>query len=448
MPPITMGLAARPVDAASDEPTKKTEIGDLPESWQVVRLGEVAQELRSGITPKGGQKVYLKTGIPLIRSQNVLTNRLSLRDVAFISPDEHRSMIGSAVQPGDVLLNITGASIGRVTVVPDDVKVANVNQHVCRIRLARSADPLFLSYYLSTAQGQSQVMGSQFGSTRQGLNYGNVRAIRIPLPRIEEQRAIARVIETVQRTREARQRELSLERERKAALMEYLFTHGTRGEDSKQTEIGEIPESWQAVPLRTVCKSSAFGPRFGAELYNPKGNVAVLRTTDLDDEGNIDYGTVPFAQVELEKFKSHLLEPGDFLVSRSGTCGIASVFQGHSKNVLPGAFLIRFRLASELSPEFLRHYINSATGRHRVQKIASGAIQQNITSTSLLNFCIPLPPVPQQESVNLVAAGCHKKILGLERELQLINELFGAMLNGLMTGRLSAMPLTKEHQAQ
>src|SRR5438034_1160884 len=141
-----MPTLGRVKEAIRNEPTRRTEIGDLPVSWRVVKLGEIAQELRSGITPRGGEKVYLKSGIPLIRSQNVLMNRLSLRDVAFISDDTHKSMIGSKVQPGDVLLNITGASIGRVTFVPNELKVANVNQHVCRIRPAQDVDPVFLSY--------------------------------------------------------------------------------------------------------------------------------------------------------------------------------------------------------------------------------------------------------------------------------------------------------------
>jgi len=157
---------------------------------------------------------------------------------------------------------------------------------------------------------------------------------------------------------------------------------------------------------------------------------------------------VPRAQLELQKFKAHLLEPGDFLITRSGTCGIASVFQGHSTNVLPGAFLIRFRLSSQISPEFLRHYINSTTGRRRVQKIASGAIQQNLTSTSLLNLCIPVPPLDEQETVNQVAACCNGKIWAVEREMQLLDELFRAMLEELMTGRLSAVPFVEEHEGR
>lgn len=207
-----------------EEPTKATEIGQIPESWRVVRLGELASELRSGITPRGGEKVYVTNGIPLIRSQNVLMNRLNLRDVAFIPSEVHESMSGSTVQPGDVLLNITGASIGRVCFVPDDLKVANVNQHVCRIRLTKDAQPTFISYYLSTPRGQAQVMGSQFGTTRQGLNYGNVRAIKVPLPTVEEQKRVSQTLLACDAKILALENECSLLQELFRAMLEELMT--------------------------------------------------------------------------------------------------------------------------------------------------------------------------------------------------------------------------------
>src|SRR5438046_814921 len=79
----------------------------------------------------------------------------------------------------------------------------------------------------------------------------------VPVPPLPEQRAIAHTLRTIQQAREARQRELVLERERKAALMQHLFTHGTRGEPTKQTEIGEMPESWRVMRLAEVASIGA-----------------------------------------------------------------------------------------------------------------------------------------------------------------------------------------------
>jgi type I restriction enzyme S subunit len=302
-------------------------------------------------------------------------------------------------------------------------------------------EPTFLVNLVHSRPFIEHALKTTHGVNHPRTSWSGIGKFEFSLPPLLEQSAIAHVLQGVQKAKDAQQRELALERERKAALMEHLLTYGTSGKKTKHTEIGDIPENWEVVPLGKVCKESAFGPRFGAELYSERGNVDVLRTTDIDDDGNIDYATVPSAQLDLSKFKSHVLEEGDFLITRSGTCGVASVFEGHSREVLPGAFLIRFRLSSELLPQFLRHYINARSGRGRVQKLASGAIQKNLTSTSLLSFRIPLPTLAEQELINEAASCCNKKIRGLETEIWLLDELFLGMLEQLMSGRLSAMPL-------
>ena len=102
--------------------------------WPVVEISELCTKVGSGSTPRGGKSVYQDSGIPLIRSQNVLMNRFSDIGLVYISIDIHRVMSGTEVRCNDVLLNITGASIGRVCVVPESILPANVNQHVSIIR--------------------------------------------------------------------------------------------------------------------------------------------------------------------------------------------------------------------------------------------------------------------------------------------------------------------------
>ena len=105
--------------------------------------------------------------------------------------------------------------------------------------------PEYLNYYLNADSTQRRL--KQFatrGVSQSNINATKLQLLTIALPPLPEQRAIALALWTVQQAKEARRREAALERERKAALMEYLFTHGTRGEATKQTEIGEMPESW------------------------------------------------------------------------------------------------------------------------------------------------------------------------------------------------------------
>jgi type I restriction enzyme S subunit len=102
--------------------------------WVKAKLGDITEKINSGKTPLGGESNYLTEGIIFIRSQNVNNDQLELDNIVYISEDVHASMQNSMVNANDILLNITGASLGRSCVVPEDFEGGNVNQHVCIIR--------------------------------------------------------------------------------------------------------------------------------------------------------------------------------------------------------------------------------------------------------------------------------------------------------------------------
>jgi len=159
------------------------------------RVKDVAAKITSGVTPDGGSAGYLDSGIPLLRSQNVHFDGLRLDDVAYISEETHAGMSGSQVKARDVLLNITGASIGRCTFVPDGFGEGNVNQHVCVIRSGPCVDHRFLAAFLSSAMGQDQILSTFTGASRQGLSHSDLGLIRIPFPKLSVQRKIVAKIE-------------------------------------------------------------------------------------------------------------------------------------------------------------------------------------------------------------------------------------------------------------
>jgi len=137
-------------------------LGDVPEHWEVVTLRYLATKFGSGVTPRGGAAVYQETGVPFLRSQNIHFDGLRIEGVARIAPDLHQTLAGTHVKPGDVLLNITGASIGRVCSVPDDFAEGNVSQHVCIIRPKNSlVVPGFLATFLSTPFMQREIRFEQ-----------------------------------------------------------------------------------------------------------------------------------------------------------------------------------------------------------------------------------------------------------------------------------------------
>jgi len=198
------------------------------DEWEMVTLDNVTSKVGSGITPRGGSESYLASGIPLIRSQNVLTGRLNLEDVAFISEEQHNKMSATRLKAKDVLLNITGASIGRSCVVPVNFIEGNVNQHVCIIRPTDQLNSTFLSAFLNSAIGQRQIDAFQAGGNRQGLNYVQIRSFKLPLPTIEEQEKVAQILQTCDQELALHQQKLAALRRQKQGLMQQLLTGRVR----------------------------------------------------------------------------------------------------------------------------------------------------------------------------------------------------------------------------
>jgi len=161
---------------------------EVPEEWEVLEIGEITEHVGSGITPKGGSNVYGHEGILLIRSQNVLVGEFNLDDVAFITPEINQRMLRSELQDLDVLLNITGASIGRSHFVPINFPKSNVNQHVCALRIKNKSvgKSLFVSSFLNSYEGQKQIKRLLGASNREGLNYQQIREIKIPIPKLDD----------------------------------------------------------------------------------------------------------------------------------------------------------------------------------------------------------------------------------------------------------------------
>ena len=213
--------------------TDQDKVFPLPNGWTWVKLGDLCIKLGAGSTPLGGKRVYQKAGVKFLRSQNVWDDGLRLDDVAFISPTVHQDMESTCVEPGDVLLNITGASIGRSALVPDDFDEANVSQHVSIIRLADKALRHFIHLCVTAPDFQSRIMQVQVGVSREGLSMARLKEFVVALPPLGEQRRIvAKVEELLALCDELEARQVATQ-ERRARLVHSALDHLTAAKDEQ-----------------------------------------------------------------------------------------------------------------------------------------------------------------------------------------------------------------------
>ena len=163
---------------------------EIPNSWVWTTIEEICSKIGSGSTPRGSN--YSANGIPFFRSQNVYNDRLVYDDIKYISEEVHQKMKGTEVLANDLLLNITGGSLGRCAVVPADFNCGNVSQHVCIMRSVLVEPEYFHALVLSSYFAKSMKIT---GSGREGLPKYSLEQMAFPLPPLSEQQRIVMEIE-------------------------------------------------------------------------------------------------------------------------------------------------------------------------------------------------------------------------------------------------------------
>lgn len=406
--------------------------------WKKANLGEVTEIIKGGTPSRSVEEYFQGENAWAIPSDiTALNSALFINDtVSHITDEAIRKSAAKELPIGTVLLT-SRATIGEtaITTIPMSTNQGFSN-FICRGSLLN----VFLAFYLRSIRRRLNDLAS--GSTFKEITKSTLLNVEIPLPPLPEQRAIAHILQTIQEAKFTRQREIDLERERKAALMDHLFTHGTKGESRKQTEIGEIPKSWETKLL--------------GEVVTITKKPRELRYTDYSEIPFVPMELIPIGKLSSEEYilKSNeeltsgtYFESGDILLSK-----ITPSFENGKQCIiqeLPDGFGIA---TTEIIPI---HEIESVTDRTflfyyfllpNVRTLLTGKMQgstgrQRLNLDSLINLIVPVPPLSEQQAIGEIFYRFDRKIESLEKEVKHIDELFHAMLEELMTGKRSAIPL-------
>lgn len=168
---------------------------DVYEDYQSEELKNLTLKIGSGSTPKGGNSAYQTTGIPFVRSLNIHTNYIKYKDLAFINEEQAEKLKNVEIFKDDILLNITGASIGRVNIAPKEFIGGRVNQHVSIIRCDQTKLlPYYLHILLASPSLQKWIEGENYGATRQALTKGMLESLIVNYPSIDLQNHIVQKV--------------------------------------------------------------------------------------------------------------------------------------------------------------------------------------------------------------------------------------------------------------
>ena len=363
---------------ANNNNTKNLNVPNLrfPEfsgEWKKCTIGELAIKVGSGVTPRGGESVYKMDGHSFVRSQNVGLGHLILDDIAFIDEETHLRQKNTELKLEDVLLNITGASIGRSALVNEQVVGGNVNQHVCIIRTKENLISSFLCNFLLSNYGQRQIDSFQAGGNRQGLNFEQIKSIKIAIPSTKEQTKVAKLLQLIEE-RIATQSKIIEKYESLIKGIRYYILE----ESTHYNYLGNLCDiiKGQQVNLDNLLKHGKY--------YVMNG------------------GTQPSGY-----YNSYNTNAGTISISEGGnSCGYV---QYNKENFWSGGHCYTLQnIKGELTEKNLYHYLKSNEKMIMALRVGSGL--PNIQKKDLMSLRIPIPAKENQKKISCLLDSIEDKI--------------------------------------
>jgi type I restriction enzyme S subunit len=182
---------------------KETEIGIIPQDWDVVCIEDVASHQKYALSmgPFGSNITkdnFVPQGVPVIRGNNLTTYRFLDSDFAFVSDEKADELVSSNVKPNDIVITHRG-TLGQVGIIPEKSKYPRyvVSQSGMKLTCDREqVDPNFVFYWLKSPKGQQELLKntSQTGVPAIAQPLSSLRKILLPKPSIREQHAIAKIL--------------------------------------------------------------------------------------------------------------------------------------------------------------------------------------------------------------------------------------------------------------
>jgi type I restriction enzyme S subunit len=223
---------------AHPERFKDSPAGRIPKEWQVGMLRGLVQEGRRityGIVQPGE---YDADGVLLIRGRDYIDGWQPVESYFKVSRALHNSYKRSLTRAGDILICIVGATTGAVNQVPQIIEEANITQTTARIACdERKFHSRFCLYVLASQIGQSQVRKYRKGSAQPGLNLQDVEIFQVPVPDVQEQKSISKMLDGQEQTIHSFEQELGKLTKLKSGLMSDLLTGRVRVPESVMAQL-------------------------------------------------------------------------------------------------------------------------------------------------------------------------------------------------------------------
>jgi type I restriction enzyme S subunit len=404
---------------------KQTEVGVIPEEWEVKPIVEIASKVMVGIA-SAATHAYRTKGVPMFRNQNIKSGYLDDNDVLFIAPEYEATFKNKRLRRGDLLTMRTGYP-GVTAIVPAEYDSAQSFTTLITRPNQNEAEGEYLCYFINSESGQRFFTQSQIGGAQKNLNVRALSRMPIPLPKLSEQRAIATALSDVDALLTGLDRLIAKKRDLKQAAMQQLLTGETRlpGFQGKW-EVKRLGELGHFLKGSGVTKDQT-----------RSGSLACVRYGELYTHHNdVIRDFYSWISPEVAATAVRLCQ-GDILFAGSGETkaeiGKCAALTSEVEAYAGGDIVILRPRQTDAA--FLGYFLNTAPISRQKASRGQGDAVVHISASSLAAIRCKLPPLPEQTAIAAVLTSMDTELAVLEQRREKTRALKQAMMQELLTGR-------------
>ena len=408
----------------------------IPEGWHEVTVEELKAPTDNALStgPFGssiGSRFFEPHGVPVIRGGNLATDgstRLIDDGFVFVSEAKAREFRRSVVTSGDLVFTCWG-TINQVGLIGPRTAYSRYvisNKQMKFTADEKKADSLFLFYLFSGPELQRAIFDQGIGSSVPGFNLGQLRTLRLKVPALPEQRAIAEALGDVDALLGALTQLIAKKRDLKQAAMQQLLTG--------QTRLPGFSGEWEVASLdQIVTTATGFWGAQDRDDSHPRF-ARIIRAGDISPDGKLT-GTADrfLSEAEFSRAQCRL---DDLVITTSGN-GLGKVWWCDGREDVAASNFVRVlhSLREKAQGRHLSYVLRSGEGLRQLQEHTATSAYPNLRPTYFAARWVPLPPVPEQTALAAVLSDMDAEIAALEQRLAKTRALKQGMMQELLTGK-------------
>lgn len=424
---------------------KSTELGGIPEDWEIVSLADVADPNKPYALTGGPfgsdlkSEEYTESGVRIIQLQNIKEGYFSNKYKIYTSEAKANQLFKCNIFPNDIIIAKMAEPVARACIIP------NLHERYLMasdgIRLAVNEEDYctkYVMYAINSSYFRQQAIANSTGTTRLRIGLKTLKRLKFLKPSKEEQQKIATILSTVDKDIEKTEAIIEQTEKVKKGLMQQLLTKGIGHTKFKRTEIGEIPVEWEVKRLDEIASFISNGFVGVASPYYSEEIDAIPYLMSNNVRANkLDLRKLTRVKKEFnDEFVKSILQEGDLLTVQSGHIGTTVVVPKEFERANCHALIITRVSDNGINPYFVSYFLNSVVGMNLLKKIFVGSTILHINTKDFKKFKVPIPNLIEQQRIVDALNSIEDKIQNEQGKLTQLQILKKGLMQSLLTGNI------------